>query len=786
MSKTIRTALHESLVAAAKHNRATQVSPAAVLWTDHDAQWQAIVTVLQTDVLQLFRLGGYERGSRQGPAIWLKCAVARTLSELEYPTDATPILYLPRVARTDLRAIEDCPRELQPLAELQYRGAYWSQRNTKDLTLFAFLVSDDGLDLDVAEDAETKQSLVRAAAEAPERFLALKVSDLDGKYLDAAFFNALLAPDHERDLLAWMDDSQSKRSEWKGARWKIFVDRCRADYKFHPDKDGELVAAENLSGGDGPWSSVWRLYGDLYRKYPQVYGLLTRISPPPDMFVKHANYPAINAEMESQLRVGLTALRDGATDQVRASVVELEKQHAERRKWLWAEMGFSPLAQALQPLAMIAELGAKPLGGASFEEMATLYCDGLWRIDDAALRAIAAVTAKPDVKAVEIALRALYVPWLEAAAQRFQSLVRVRGGLNAASARQSRAPYQASECVMFVDGLRYDVAQRLAERLRSGGLAVTVTSTWTTTPSVTASGKSWATPVADQLRGSESGKDFAPVVMSGATATAEQLRRLLQQSGWEVLSDTTGENCAGRAWTECGDLDHYGHEHGMRLARDIESQLAVIAERTVELLGAGWKKIRIVTDHGWLLVPGGLPKVELAKFLTGTRWGRCAVLRESSRPTHLSFAWDWNPAVTVALPPGIGSFIDGDVYAHGGLSLQESLVPVLEVRLATSPLKTVHVSIVSVTWQGLRCRVSVKGDFEEVYADLRLRAGDSNSSVADQELRGGKPGKLIENGGVSLAAMDEHEGTAATLVVLDPAGTVVAKVATLIGGQGAT
>ena len=36
------------------------------------------------------------------------------------------------------------PAELQPLAELQYRGVLWSQKNGRDWTVNAFVQSRDG------------------------------------------------------------------------------------------------------------------------------------------------------------------------------------------------------------------------------------------------------------------------------------------------------------------------------------------------------------------------------------------------------------------------------------------------------------------------------------------------------------------------------------------------------------------------------------------------------------------------------------------------------------------
>ena len=36
--------------------------------------------------------------------------------------------------------------------------------------------------------------------------------------------------------------------------------------------------------------------------------------------------------------------------------------------------------------------------------------------------------------------------------------------------------------------------------------------------------------------------------------------------------------------------------------------------RVESLLAAGWREVRIVTDRGWLLLPGGLPKTDLPKI----------------------------------------------------------------------------------------------------------------------------------------------------------------------------
>ena len=43
----------------------------------------------------------------------------------------------------------------------------------------------------------------------------------------------------------------------------------------------------------------------------------------------------------------------------------------------------------------------------------------------------------------------------------------------------------------------------------------------------------------------------------------------------------------------------------------LETILNEIVDRIEQWLEKGIKSIRVVTDHGWLLLPGGLPKAEL-------------------------------------------------------------------------------------------------------------------------------------------------------------------------------
>jgi hypothetical protein len=201
-----------------------------------------------------------------------------------------------------------------------------------------------------------------------------------------------------------------------------------------------------------------------------------------------------------------------------------------------------------------------------------------------------------------------------------------------------------------------------------------------------------------------------------------------------------------------------------------------LVQRVESLFTAGWREVRIVTDHGWLLLPKGLPKTDLPKYLTATRWGRCAVVKSSATVELPCFSWHWADDVRIACPPGIDSFIAGKEYNHGGLSLQECVIPQFSVQAASQP--QVSARIDSYKWAGLRCKIKVEGQFEGCKADLRDKAADPTTSLVDARAVG-------KDGTVSLVVKAEHdsrEGTASMLVLLDPAGNVLEKMPVTVGG----
>jgi hypothetical protein len=767
---TLLEAVEASLLAAARHHAGVEEKPAAVLWTDADGQWQPVVRKLQERLPQLVVHGTYDVTKRTGPAVWLKCIVGRTI-DLGLGKDVVPIVYLPNISRQTLRAAADCPPLLQPLVELQYRGVVWTQRNGKDWTVEAFLISDDGLGLDVSRDEATRNSLhssLPVLAETP-------IPQLEGKRLEAEDFDKLMVGDHPRDLLEWMNDPKEARACWGEGKWHAFRSRCKKDYGFDPDADGTVGAAEKFGlRKETPWQNLWDRFAEapvLYRALPD---LLTRAKPT-ELLFNPESWPDENDKAEARLRGALLdlALADGVT--ARERVLELENEHGPRRSWVWAKLERSPLTQALEHLASLANKTMRALNGANLEDLARNYESGGYEVDLTLLRALAEGKSNQDRVAIQSTARALYLPWLRMAAELFQQLAgkTTFGGVG----QQSLVEANVGECLLFADGLRFDLGRELQALCEERGLRVALGRRWAGTPTVTATAKPAVSPVAGLLQGGVTLPDnFTPSIKaSGQELNTARFRKLLEDVGYQFLSTGETGDANGKAWTECAQIDRRGHDLQLGLANLVTEELDRMVDRVSELLDAGWLVVRVITDHGWLLVPGGLPKTELPGYLVESRWARCAAIRGQSKVSVPKVGWFWNASAEAAIAPDITAFVAGVSYAHGGLSVQECLIPTLTIRPAkdATPMAA---RIKTVEWQRLRCRVTLEAPVAGVTVDIRTKANAPDTSLTST------PKSTDAQGQASLIIPDDEQaGAAAVVVVLDAAGNVLTKQPTTIG-----
>jgi hypothetical protein len=204
------------------------------------------------------------------------------------------------------------------------------------------------------------------------------------------------------------------------------------------------------------------------------------------------------------------------------------------------------------------------------------------------------------------------------------------------------------------------------------------------------------------------------------------------------------------------------------LFEHIEETLSLAFER-------GIKKIRIVTDHGWLLLPGGLPKTTLHAGLTETRWGRCALIKENASTNLMHLPWRWNPSTFIAYAPGISFFKANVEYAHGGISLHECLIPVMTVEGANMNKEAAEIK--NIKWVNLRCNIQTTVVIGSFTVDIRTKFNDPQTSIVLSR------DKKIQGDSVSLLVDDGAEDQAATIVLLDEQERILDRKPTTVGGH---
>ena len=784
--------------------------PAAILWTDHRREWDSLIPVARSRLPELLVLGEYDPGRRTGPAIWLRCVVDGAADLPDVPADRPPIIYLPGVERGELRAGEDCQEALRPLVELMYRGVAWHHPNGRDWSARAFLtLRTDGVPagpgLDIAKDAASREALVRAIGEVARSPL----DDLRGRRLDANDFNRLAGVDVVRDTLRWLDNAEATRDEMDDRRWAAFRDEARRELRFDPGEDPDVEAGRRLAAASGRWSDVWSRFSDTPRQFPRVADVLGRSRPGGVLPLEGRDrWPDLNDDDEAALRDSLAKLPGLTHTEACRRVQELEEEHGRRRDWVWARMERSPFAEVLRPLACLAAATEHSIGGRTPDDIARVYAERGWQADRAAREALAQV--RPEGEAIiRSAVRHLHEHWLRESTEAFQTAARApapwsHGAGAGAAAPSATKPEDASllrpgtvpanapviadenECIFFVDGLRYELGRCLASHLEEAGLKATVRTRWAAIPTVTATAKPAVTPVAGDITGDHLGADFRPVLRgSSRPVTASVLRDSMEERGYEIVGDGSlalGPVPGARGWLETSRIDHHGHHHGaVAFAQLIDRELDRLGRRVHELLDAGWRTVRIITDHGWLLLPNGLPMVTLPRHLTESKWARCAVLAGDSRPEAPLHPWHWNGNQRFASPPGIACFSQRPEYAHGGLSVQECLIPEIRVRTEAgaageaayrAPART---TIRSVSWRRMRCDIQVEPSTSDATADLRL-GSVSGESVASRQ-------KAIDADGCASLILDEdaHAAAALVIVVTGPDGRILAQQATRKG-----
>jgi len=439
-------------------------------------------------------------------------------------------------------------------------------------------------------------------------------------------------------------------------------------------------------------------------------------------------------------------------------------------------MGQPGVALAIGHLRDLAEVIQASGNPSTWEALADYYSTLGWKADRSMLLALDAARTTAATKAVTAAIRAVYLPWLE----KFSTLTQALATTYPVTGPQTcrTLPAEEGTVYLFADGLRMDLARALEEKLIYSGLEVRFEHEWSALPTVTATAKNAWMPLAGKLGGPLEGEGFEPKEQaSGKTITHARFKQLIEELGVSFLTYDGTIFPTGCAWTEYGSVDTYGHNQGAKLALRVEEELTGLQERILELIHGGWTKIKVITDHGWLMLPGGLPKSELPKHLAVSRWGRCAIPSAGAQHGYPMTSWFWDAAEAVVLAPGISCFMAGMEYAHGGLTLQEALIPSLTLSTKqTSGVKSVVLK--EMKWSGMRLNIILEGA-AGLTVDLRSKVADASTSFAASSMTAAEDNQKTS----LLVTDDEALGAAAFLVVIDQNSQPIFKHSVVIGGN---
>ena len=522
------------------------------------------------------------------------------------------------------------------------------------------------------------------------------------------------------------------------------------------------------------WRYVWQLYATAPHKYPEIEDLL-RLAKPADLgtgifALPDESWPQVNEQKEEAVAQALTKAARQDTVKALAALHDLENEHCVRRNWVWFELGKSALADALQYLLQMAAKSNEAFSTSSIDAIKNYYTTRGFAVDQNMRKALAAVKSEKDKSIVKSIIHLFYQPWIENMTHKFQKLVEQDAGIFTSQ----NAVVESESFVLFVDAFRYELAEEFCKRLEKQQLNVSLQSGWSAIPSLTPTAKPNVSPIATSVSIQSGIAEFRPQLQNGKDLQTQVFRDALNAADFKLVTHAKDIEGKGRYWQEIGEIDTKGHEEQSGMVKRIEELFDQVQEALDLAFEKGIKRIKIVTDHGWLLLPGALPKTQLNAGLTETRWGRCALIKEGATTDLLHLPWRWNPSIFIAYAPGISFFKANEEYAHGGISIHECLVPTI---LVENP-NTLHIvaEVKNIKWVNLKCTIKTTDVPEGYSIDIRTKYNDGKTSIVLSR------SKILQGNTITLMVDDEAESKAATVVLLDENERILDKKPTTVGG----
>jgi hypothetical protein len=324
--------------------------------------------------------------------------------------------------------------------------------------------------------------------------------------------------------------------------------------------------------------------------------------------------------------------------------------------------------------------------------------------------------------------------------------------------------------LVLVDALRYELGVALSAQLGEDG-KVELSAAFAQLPTITPVGMASLLPGAGRALSLRREKDGAVPLLDtqalpAVTQRLDVLRRLYGERFAEMtLSDFVKDSGRVPAAVELlvlrsAEIDAQLENHpesALGLIHDTFKRIRVAVHRLKTL---HFDAVVIATDHGFLLNTHAGPG-DVAAKPPGT-WLQLhdrALLGAGTADTancvlaagHVGIRGDF---AQFATPRGLVPYRAGQLYLHGGLSLQEAVVPVLSLQLAAAPPQDLRQATVELTYRQGTKKITTRlpvVDIRVTHEDLFAAGSDFEILIEAHDRKGNVVGEAKPGGPVNPA-----------------------------------
>ena len=519
--------------------------------------------------------------------------------------------------------------------------------------------------------------------------------------------------------------------------------------------------------------------------------------------------------------VGLVVTGDPAAAR---TVIENRKRSIWRR-----DPQRSPAWTALERAAAMIESAVAVSGGLTGKKNLTAlinaYTEGGWSDLDLASRlfetALTACTDDDVIAPVVELCRRRYREAVTALQDAFLAAVQAEGWPPDGAPRQTRifdehvAPLlerREKTAYFMVDSLRYEMGRDLGEALAGTG-EVHVGCAAGVVPTVTGCGMAALMPGADgMLRLVEKDGGLVPALGTRLLKASADRMKLLAETYGDRFSETTLDDLLGSPKKAAANLkkaelfvvrtqdpDAVAENLGAwRARRYLSDVIGDIAAAVRWVVSQGVDRVVISADHGHMMLPeipagdvvqtppGGWPASKRRCLLGSGLSGSAGTV--TLKAGHVGVQGD---VQEVCMPIGFRVFSEGEGYFHGGLSLQEAVVPVIVCRAGREKRTTAGKPGIDVRYRSdkftsrvIGLKFHLQSDMFGTPARVRVEAYDGSGAkakvvgeAADCEARDEKTREVTLQAGketpVPVLIDPDFDGAEIEIRVSDPQTRVV-------------